>query len=366
MGFHCHAQGVTKSYSGTPVLRGIDLTVAEGEFCVLVGPSGCGKSTLLRSLAGLEELDAGTVSIAGRDVTNLPPRDRDIAMVFQSYALYPHMTVRENLGFGLKLRGTPPQEITERVREVSDMLGLKDFLERLPRALSGGQRQRVAMGRAIVRRAKLYLFDEPLSNLDSALRSEVRVEIRKLHERFGWTTIYVTHDQVEAMTLSDSLWVLRGGRVEQSGPPLDIYKKPSSVFVAKFLGSPAMNVFSANRIAEGALAFGALPNGTRVPLPALADSASTSLTLGIRPHDIAIHAAGNGNGNTIPLIVDVVERLGFEVLLHGRLQGSDTPLVVRAEGQDGTRVKNGDTVGLSFDPSLVHVFDPKTEKSLTA
>src|SRR5688572_15342967 len=238
----CEARGVKKAFGTTRVLKGVDLEIPEGSFAVLVGPSGCGKSTLLRLVAGLEHADEGTITLAGRDVTELPPRDRDVAMVFQSYALYPHLTVRDNLAFGLKLRGTDKREIQNRIDEASSMLGLAKLMDRLPKQLSGGQRQRVAMGRAIVRRPNIFLFDEPLSNLDAALRAEVRVEIRRLHDRLKATTLYVTHDQVEAMTLADTLWVLNGGLVEQKGPPLEVYERPRTKFVATFLGSPQMNM----------------------------------------------------------------------------------------------------------------------------
>src|SRR5262245_9741883 len=230
-----------KRFGSTEVLRGVDIEIPQGSFAVLVGPSGCGKSTLLRLLAGLEEADSGSIRFGEKDVTKLEPRDRDIAMVFQSYALYPHLTFRENLAFGLRLRKAPPAEIDRRVQEASEMLGLSALLDRLPRALSGGQRQRVAMGRAIVRRPSLFLFDEPLSNLDAALRSQVRVDIRKLHDRLNATSIYVTHDQVEAMTLADVLFVINRGAVEQCGAPLDVYARPATRFVAGFLGSPTMN-----------------------------------------------------------------------------------------------------------------------------
>ncbi|HSQ66326.1 MAG TPA: ATP-binding cassette domain-containing protein, partial [Polyangiaceae bacterium] len=248
----CEARGVHKAFGATQVLRGVDLSVPEGGFAVLVGSSGCGKSTLLRSIAGLETVDAGSIHLAGRDVTRLAPRDRDIAMVFQSYALYPHLSVRDNLAFGLKLRGVARGEIEARVREVSQMLGLEALLDRLPKQLSGGQRQRVAMGRAIARRPTMFLFDEPLSNLDAALRAEVRVDIRRLHDRLHATTVYVTHDQVEAMTLADTLWVMNKGLVEQSGPPLEVYERPRTRFVATFLGSPAMNLLDAKLVRKGA------------------------------------------------------------------------------------------------------------------
>ncbi|HFE47435.1 MAG TPA: ATP-binding cassette domain-containing protein, partial [Nannocystis exedens] len=241
---------VRKNFGTTEVLKGINVHVADGDFAVLVGPSGCGKSTLLRILSGLEEVTSGTLTFGGREVTHLQPRDRDIAMVFQSYALYPHLSVRDNLAFGLKLRKTAAATIKSRVDEVAEMLGLGPLLDRLPKALSGGQRQRVAMGRAIVRRPALFLFDEPLSNLDAALRAQVRVEIRRLHDKLSATSVYVTHDQVEAMTLADVMFVLNGGVVEQSGRPLEVYDSPATRFVAGFLGSPAMNFIPATILAD--------------------------------------------------------------------------------------------------------------------
>ena len=256
-------RGIRKTLGPNLILRGIDLALTQGEFAVLVGPSGCGKSTLLRTVAGLEEPDSGTVTLGDRDVTRSPPRDRDIAMVFQSYALYPHLTVRDNLAFGLKLRGVDPKEIAARVAEVARMLTIEALLDRFPREMSGGQRQRVALGRAVVRRPQLFLFDEPLSNLDAALRAQVRVEIKRLHASLGATMLYVTHDQVEAMTLADRLVVLRAGSVEQEGPPLEVYQRPASRFVAGFLGSPAMNFFTGSIDATGR--FAEAP-GLRVPV----------------------------------------------------------------------------------------------------
>ena len=298
----CTATGVTKAFGAQPILRGVDLEIAEGAFAVLVGPSGCGKSTLLRLIAGLEQPDQGTIRLAGRDVTQLPPRDRDVAMVFQSYALYPHLTVRDNLAFGLKLRGAPPAEIDSRIKEASAMLSL-DALTSLaiPKQLSGGQRQRVAMGRAIVRRPTLFLFDEPLSNLDAALRAEVRVEIRRLHDRLKATTLYVTHDQVEAMTLADTLWVMNGGQVEQSGKPLDIYERPRTKFVAGFLGSPQVNFLDATVIKENPDGHRGRPRkgrGSAVPRRRRRASArslaagSTKVTVVVRPHDFQLAREG--------------------------------------------------------------------------
>ncbi len=357
-----------KAFGNNPILRGVDVSLQKGEFGVLVGPSGCGKSTLLRIVAGLEEVSSGTIEIAGRDVTELPPKDRDIAMVFQSYALYPHLTVRENLAFGLTLRKTPPAEIAKRVTEASEMLGLEKLLERLPKQLSGGQRQRVAMGRAIVRRPKLFLFDEPLSNLDAALRAEVRVTIRNLHDRLDATTLYVTHDQVEAMTLGDKLWVLNGGKVEQTGAPLDVYARPRTLFVAAFLGSPKMNLVNVAVVHQGnsVLAEG---QGVRTPIPSprfgtLAKGMEA--TLGIRPHDV--HIAGEGRELSCTLLVEFVEALGFEAYVHGKTLSDtgegDAKLVVRLDAEHGRRVKVGEKVPLSFDPAHIHLFDKKTEIAL--
>jgi sn-glycerol 3-phosphate transport system ATP-binding protein/multiple sugar transport system ATP-binding protein len=343
-------RAIGKKLGGNPILRGIDLDVADGELVVLVGPSGCGKSTLLRTIAGLETPDAGTLRIGDRDVTQAPPRERDVAMVFQSYALYPHLTVRENLAFGMKLRGTEAKVIAERIAEVAKMLGLDALLERLPRQLSGGQRQRVAMGRAIARRPALFLFDEPLSNLDAALRAEVRVEIKKLHARLGATMIYVTHDQVEAMTLADRIVVLRSGAVEQVGAPLEVYNAPATRFVASFLGSPAMNFLDAAR-ADGRVRAA----GVDLPVPA---GEARDVVVGIRPHDV-VPASG---ASAIRLQVEVIEAMGFEAYAHG-LVGS-TPFVARLEGEGMRAAKPGETIALDVVPAAVHLFDPKTEQRL--
>jgi sn-glycerol 3-phosphate transport system ATP-binding protein/multiple sugar transport system ATP-binding protein len=363
-----NAQRITKAFGNNPILRGVDVSLQKGEFGVLVGPSGCGKSTLLRIVAGLEEVSSGTIDIAGRNVTDLPPKDRDIAMVFQSYALYPHLTVRQNLAFGLTLRKTPEAEIAKRVAEASEMLGLEKLMERLPKQLSGGQRQRVAMGRAIVRRPKLFLFDEPLSNLDAALRAEVRVTIRNLHDRLEATTLYVTHDQVEAMTLGDKLWVLNGGKVEQTGAPLDVYARPRTLFVAAFLGSPKMNLIDVSVEHEGNAVL-AQGQGVRthIPSPRFGTLAQgVEATLGIRPHDV--HVAGEGRELSCTLHVDFVEALGFEAYVHGKTVAADgTPikddvkLVVRLDAEHGRRVRVGEKVPLSFDPGHIHLFDKKTE-----
>jgi len=355
----CAARGIEKSFGDTSILKGVDLEIPEGSFAVLVGPSGCGKSTLLRLVAGLEEADKGTISLAGRDVTRLPPRDRDIAMVFQSYALYPHLTVRQNLEFGLTLRGTARAQIDERLAEASAMLGLDALLDRLPKQLSGGQRQRVAMGRAIVRRPTLFLFDEPLSNLDAALRAEVRVEIRRLHDRLGATTLYVTHDQVEAMTLADTLWVLNRGRVEQKGPPLEIYERPRTIFVATFLGSPKMTMLDGVLRREGGR-FVAEGGGVRAPVDEERYRASLEegrkVTLGIRPHDLSL--AKGGAPTVAELKVELVEMLGSEAFAHGWLRASGPSVIARLDADDARAVKPGSAIALTVAETRVHLFDP--------
>jgi len=345
---------VHKKLGGNPILRGIDLDVADGELVVLVGPSGCGKSTLLRTIAGLEEPDSGKVRIGDRDVTFAPPRDRDVAMVFQSYALYPHLSVRENLAFGLKLRRTDPATIEARVAEAARTLGLEGLLERLPRQLSGGQRQRVAMGRAIARRPALFLFDEPLSNLDAALRSEVRVEIKRLHAQLGATMVYVTHDQVEAMTLADRLVVLRAGSVEQAGRPLDVYHRPASRFVAGFIGSPSMNFVRAS-------ADGGRVRASAIDVAAPRPIGAREVLLGVRPHDV-VPCAAEAGGGAIQLQVDVVETMGFEAYAHGRV--GEAKFVARVEGKDVARVRPGETIDFDVAEGAVHLFDPATEQAL--
>jgi ABC-type sugar transport system ATPase subunit len=357
----CAARGVKKSFGATSILKGVDLEIPEGSFAVLVGPSGCGKSTLLRLVAGLEEADEGTIMLAGRDVTHAPPRDRDVAMVFQSYALYPHLSVRDNLKFGLELRKTPRAEIDKRVDEASAMLGLGPLLDRLPKQLSGGQRQRVAMGRAIVRRPTIFLFDEPLSNLDAALRAEVRVEIRRLHDRLKATTLYVTHDQVEAMTLADTLWVLNGGLVEQKGAPLEVYERPRTKFVATFLGSPKMAMLDGVLVRDNGR-FIAEGGGVRAAVDDDRFGASLeegrSVTIGIRPHDLGL--AKNGAPSVAELKVELVEALGSEAFAHGWLRASGPSVVARLDADDARSVKAGSAIQLAVAPSRVHLFDPKT------
>ncbi len=362
----CAVHGVKKSFGTTPILRGVDLEIAEGSFAVLVGSSGCGKSTLLRLVAGLEEADEGTLSLAGKDVTRLPPRDRDVAMVFQSYALYPHLSVRDNLAFGLKLRGAAENEIASRIREASTMLGLDALLDRLPKQLSGGQRQRVAMGRAIVRRPSIFLFDEPLSNLDAALRAEVRVEIRRLHDRLGATTLYVTHDQVEAMTLADTLWVMNKGLVEQKGAPLEVYERPRTKFVATFLGSPQMNLETGTLVSKDGAIY-AEGGGLSVKVDEdrfrSALTPGRKVTFGVRPHDFV--PAGSGPA-ACSLKVEIVEALGFEAFAHGWLRASGPRVIARLDAEDARRVKTGDTLPLTVDPCKVHLFDPETGRALDA
>ncbi|HET6583105.1 MAG TPA: sn-glycerol-3-phosphate ABC transporter ATP-binding protein UgpC [Nannocystaceae bacterium] len=340
-----------KRFGETVVLSGVDAHFADGTFVVLVGKSGCGKSTLLRMIAGLEEVSEGAIELGGRDVTRLAPRDRDVAMVFQSYALYPHMTVRDNLAFGLRLRGEDRATIDARIAEAARKLEIEHLLDRHPRALSGGQRQRVAMGRAIVRRPALFLFDEPLSNLDPSLRNQVRVDIRRLHDEQKATSIYVTHDQVEAMTLADVLVVLDNGRVQQVGAPLEIYRRPANRFVAGFLGSPAMNFLAANlQMHDGARAvvFG---DGARVPVGDrfAALPAAREVVLGIRPHDVRIDPAG-----TLPFDAELVETLGPHVHVHGEIGGD--PFVVALDTSRAP--ERGERLTLAVDD--LHLFDPAT------
>ncbi|HEX9103330.1 MAG TPA: sn-glycerol-3-phosphate ABC transporter ATP-binding protein UgpC [Polyangia bacterium] len=323
---------VGKDHGATRVLGDVSLTVADGELLVLVGPSGCGKSTLLRCIAGLEELSRGAILMDGVDITRAEPRDRDIAMVFQSYALYPHLTVRDNLAFGLKMRKTPKDEIARRIGEAAEMLGLDKLLERRPAQLSGGQRQRVAMGRAVVRRPKVFLFDEPLSNLDAALRGQMRVELMRLHQRLSATMVYVTHDQVEAMTLADRIAVLNAGALMQVGAPAELYARPANLFVAKFIGTPEMNVLDARAAAACRLTG---------PLPAEVAS------VGVRAEDLRLAAGGVGAQ------VDVVEHLGAEALVHLRVEMIE--LCARVEAQAVPRT--GERVQVTIDPARLHCFD---------
>jgi sn-glycerol 3-phosphate transport system ATP-binding protein len=340
---------VRKVYAGgVEAVRGVSLTIPDGEMLVLVGPSGCGKSTLLRMVAGLESITSGEVRIGGRVVNGLDPADRDIAMVFQNYALYPHMTVRDNLAYGLRNRKTPKDEIDRRIAEAARILEIAPYLDRKPRQLSGGQRQRVAMGRAIVREPKAFLFDEPLSNLDAKLRVQMRVEIRKLQRALGTTSIYVTHDQLEAMTLADTLVVLNGGRVEQAGRPIDLYERPATLFVAAFIGSPAMNLLPAESGPGGPV----LPGGGR--LSGLAAPAG-KFTLGVRPEDLVLASPDAGVvGFTADTTVTAVELVGAESYVHGTLPGGGD-LVYRVPGR--TPLMPGETLTVAAPAESLHVFD---------
>jgi sn-glycerol 3-phosphate transport system ATP-binding protein len=345
-----HLQEVTKRYGQDTVIHGVSVCLNPGEFVVIVGPSGCGKSTLLRMIAGLEEISSGTIAIAGRVVNRLEPRDRNIAMVFQNYALYPHMSVFENMAYGLRIAGLSKTEIRTRVDEVARMLELETLLARKPRQLSGGQRQRVAMGRAIVRDPAVFLFDEPLSNLDAKLRVQMRLEIKQLHRKLQVTSVYVTHDQVEAMTLADRLLVMNQGVIEQIGTPIEIYQYPQTLFVARFIGSPAMNLLQGRISADGTLV--ELPGGERLPLAQpLRRSAGQSVTIGIRPEHFL--PAGS-TAWTVQLVVDVVEHLGADTLLYGHFGTHPTALTARLPGT--ATVSTGAVLTLSVDPDRIHVF----------
>ncbi len=340
---------LTKSYGKTEVLHHIEGEIKDGEFVVIVGPSGCGKSTLLRMIAGLETVTSGEIKIGDKVVNDLEPSDRDIAMVFQNYALYPHMSVRKNMAYGLKIRKFSKDEINRRVEEAAEILEIKQYLDRKPRQLSGGQRQRVAMGRAIVRNPQVFLFDEPLSNLDAKLRVQMRLEIRKLQERLGTTSIFVTHDQVEAMTLGDRLMVLNGGYVEQFGTPIDLYSKPASKFVAGFIGSPAMNFVEAE--AKGKKA--KLSDGTNLDLPF---SVNGKVTIGFRPEHMVEAAKGK-----IAVNVEMLEQLGANTLAHGTLK--DGTQITAA--MDGLREdKIGSALRFNIDLENIHLFDTETGKRI--
>ncbi|SDY75294.1 carbohydrate ABC transporter ATP-binding protein, CUT1 family [Jannaschia faecimaris] len=342
---------VVKRYGDVQVMHGVDLSIEEGEFCVFVGPSGCGKSTLLRMIAGLEETTEGRITIGGRDVTREDPSQRGVAMVFQTYALYPHMTVADNMGFGLKMNGHPKSEIDSKVSEASRILKLDEYLKRKPAALSGGQRQRVAIGRAIVRGPEVFLFDEPLSNLDAELRVEMRVEIARLHKEIGATMIYVTHDQVEAMTMADKIVVLRAGRIEQVGAPLELYRNPNNRFVAGFIGSPSMN-FLKGKVTGGGVEVPGLQTTVTpaVTLPA----EGTDVILGMRPEHLSVE-----DGDT--LTVDLTEALGGVSYAY---LTTDTEEKIIVEERGDIRSDEGDRIGLSIDPARILVFDAKTELRL--
>ena len=345
---------VRKSFGATAIIHGVTVSIQDGEFVVLVGPSGCGKSTLLRMIAGLENITAGEIRIGERVVNNVPPKERDVAMVFQNYALYPHMTVADNMGFSLKLRGAPQNEITQRVKGAADILGLGPYLQRYPRQLSGGQRQRVAMGRAIVRNPQVFLFDEPLSNLDAKLRVQMRTEIKELHQRLKTTTVYVTHDQIEAMTMADKIVVMHDGIVEQIGTPLELYDKPANQFVAGFIGSPAMNFLKGRIAVNGNAAFEG-PNGVKLPL-GMAPSSSNGrpAVYGIRPEHFTI--ADDGAEAEIV----VVEPTGSETQVFAKLGGEEVVAVFRERHQ----FNPGDKIRLKPDQRVVHLFDDATGQRL--
>ncbi|GAB5377920.1 MAG: sn-glycerol-3-phosphate ABC transporter ATP-binding protein UgpC [Acuticoccus sp.] len=338
---------VTKSYGAVKVLHGVSVDIADGEFVILVGPSGCGKSTLLRMIAGLEEISTGDISVSGRVVNKLPPKERDIAMVFQSYALYPHMTVAENMGFSLRLARAPKAEKEARVNDAARILGLEKLLDRYPRQLSGGQRQRVAMGRAIVRKPEVFLFDEPLSNLDAKLRVAMRTEIKALHQRLRTTTVYVTHDQIEAMTMADRIVVMNGGIIEQVGTPLELYDEPANTFVAEFIGSPSMNLVPGR--VEGGRFIGA--GETAVALPAsLAAHEGRAVHLGIRPEDFLLDAGG------LAAEIVTVEPTGSETQVSLTLGGHEIVAVFRERIAE----QAGDTLRLSPITEKVHLFAEDT------
>ncbi len=353
-------RSVTKSFGDVTVIHGVDLDIDEGEFVVFVGPSGCGKSTLLRMVSGLEEVTSGTMTIGGDDVTHVEPAERGVAMVFQSYALYPHMTVRDNMGFGLKMAKTPPDEIERRVKKAAEILHLDQLLDRKPSQLSGGQRQRVAIGRSIVREPRVFLFDEPLSNLDAELRVQMRLEIATLHQDLGATMIYVTHDQTEAMTLADKIVVLRAGRIEQVGSPLALYDNPNNQFVAGFIGSPKMNFLDAKVLGGG-------DRGVRIQLPKqggaeiempLADARpepGQPIIFGVRPE----HLDGDGDGADINLTIEVSEHLGGTNFFYASGDGGETVVV---EARDGRDVKHGDQTTVRIDPARSYLFDAEGQR----
>jgi multiple sugar transport system ATP-binding protein len=362
-------KGIKKSYGPVTVIEHLDLDIRDQEFMVLVGPSGCGKSTALRMIAGLEEITDGTISIGGRVVNDVPPKDRDIAMVFQSYALYPHMTVRENLEFGLKIRKTPQAEMDRRVQEAAEILGIAELLDRRPKQLSGGQRQRVAVGRAIVRKPSVFLFDEPLSNLDAKLRVQMRAEISKLQKTLKTTTVYVTHDQVEAMTMGHRIAVMRSGKLQQMGTPLEVYEQPANLFVASFIGTPPMNFIPATLADDGAMV---AASGFRLPVPpgwqaATAGRDRQKVVLGVRPENVREQAREQGRdagSQAVPITarVEFVEPLGHEVIVHGRI--GDDLLVAKVDPHRSPEI--GADVQLVIEVDAIHLFDAGSEQRLAA
>ena len=352
---------IHKSFGKNEIIHGITCDIADGEFLVILGPSGCGKSTVLRMIAGLEVITSGEIAIDGKVVNKLEPAQRDIAMVFQTYALYPHMTVYKNMAYGLKIRRMPKAEIYERVLNAARILELTDLLQRKPRELSGGQRQRVAMGRCIVREPKVFLFDEPLSNLDAKLRVQMRLEIRRLHEKLNITSVFVTHDQVEAMTLGDRLLIMDKGHAEQIGSPLSVYEQPANTFVAGFIGSPAMNFFDARLTGDGAAV--ELPGEVRLPLPQKAPSPYSGQTVvaGIRPEHLALSSGANSR---MRMTVDHTEILGADTLVHGRLSGTEVPLTLRLT--DVRKVARDADLNLTVAPGKIHLFDRQDHHRICA
>ena len=348
-------KGLRKAYGAAEVIKGVNLDIQPGEFVVFVGPSGCGKSTLLRMVAGLEDITGGDLHIGGTRMNDVDASKRGIAMVFQSYALYPHMTVRENMGFALRFAGVPAAQIAARVDDAAGILGLTKLMDRKPKDLSGGQRQRVAIGRAIVRKPEVFLFDEPLSNLDAELRVHMRIEIARLHKDLNATIIYVTHDQVEAMTLADKIVVLRDGRIEQVGAPLDLYDNPDNLFVAGFIGSPKMNMLTARR--QGGTLVLTEFAGQSLPLPALTapPAEGQEVTVGLRPDIFK-----RGGPATLSVDVDIVEHLGGETLIHARQPGSDKVLTVTTD--DGRDVRTGQRLNAGFDPARMLLFDAEGQR----
>jgi multiple sugar transport system ATP-binding protein len=357
-------KGINKFFDAVHAVKDVNLQIRDKEFVVFVGPSGCGKTTTLRMIAGLETISSGDISIDGNVVNELAPMDRDIAMVFQNYALYPHMSVYDNMAFGLKMRKFERPEIDKRVLEAADILGIGELLKRRPRQLSGGQRQRVALGRAIVRHPRVFLFDEPLSNLDAKLRVQMRVELKKLHQRLGTTAIYVTHDQVEAMTLGDRVVVMKDGVVQQVGEPLELYNQPANRFVAGFIGSPAMN-FAAVTVIEANGSLFAENSGLRIMLPdetaqRLRSHIGRLVTLGVRPEDLIVADTANPDHPCFDAVVEVVEQLGSEILLDMKVGEG----VMVASVEPTVRVKLRDRLRVAIRPSRLHVFDAKTEVAI--
>lgn len=357
---------VSKLYAnGSYGVRDVDLNIADGEFIIFLGPSGCGKSTTLRMIAGLESITSGDLRIDGRSVTHVAPRDRNVAVVFQSYALYPHMTVRDNMGFGLKMRGTPRAVIDGKIQEAAALLGLSTYLDRKPAALSGGQRQRVALGRAIVREPAAFLLDEPLSNLDAQLRAEMRLELVKLHRRLGRTIIHVTHDQVEAMTMGDRICIMRDGRMVQVGKPLEVYANPADTFVAKFLATPPMNLIPATLTAAASQRLDVIGDGLHLTVPArhmsaYAAAADQPVLLGIRPEDI-YESQANPDWQPIDITVVAVEALGVENIVVGQL-GREKPIELSARLSRHFTAEIGATIRLYVDAMPMHLFDPESGK----